>query len=106
MCEQIFATDFHLSCSFPMKLKSEAHGALPLLFQQDRVMSSIICDNAKDMILGEFSRKLKEASCHLRQTDPFTPLSNAAESEIKKLKKGSGGKLMNLVLQINFGMIA
>ena len=46
------------------------------------------------MILGEFNRKLKEASCHLQQTEPFTPWSNAAKREIKNLKKGSGRKLV------------
>ena len=39
------------------------------------------------------NRKLKEASFHLRQTEPFTPQLNAAEIEIKKLKKGSGRKI-------------
>ena len=79
----------------PMKLKSEAHEALFLLFQQDGVPSAVICSNAKDMILGEFNRKLKEASCHLRQKEPFTPWSNAARREIKTLmKKGFSRKLI------------
>ena len=55
---------------------------------------AIICDNAKEMILCEFNRKLKDASCHLRQTEPFTPWLNAAKREIKELKKGSGRKLL------------
>ena len=53
-----------------MKVRSEAHEALSLLFQRDRVPPAIICDNAKEMILGEVNRKLKEALCHLRQTEP------------------------------------
>ena len=32
--------------------------------------------------------------CHLKQTKPFTPWLNAAEREIKELKKGSGRKLI------------
>ena len=59
-----------------MKPKSEAHEALPPLFQQDGVPPAIICDNAKEMILDEFNKKLKEALCHLRQTEPFTPWLN------------------------------
>ena len=62
---QIFATNFGWSQSFSMKVKSEAYEALFLLFQWDRVPPAIICDNAKEMILGEFNRKLKEALCHL-----------------------------------------
>ena len=59
-CVQIFATDFGWSHSFPVMLKSEAHEELYLLFQQDGVPSAVICDNAKEMILHEFNRKLKE----------------------------------------------
>ena len=76
-----------------MKLKSEAHETLSLLFQQDGVPPSVICDNAKEMILGEFNRKLKEALCHLRQTEPFTPGLNAAKRKIKDLK-GYGRKVI------------
>ena len=63
-----------------MKLKSEAHELLSLLFQQDGVPPVITCDNAKEMILGEFNKKLKEASCHLKQMEPFAPCFNAARS--------------------------
>ena len=70
-----------------MKLKSKAHEALSLLFLQDGVPLAITHDNTKEMVLSEFNRKFKEASFHLRQTEPFTPWSNAAEREIKELKK-------------------
>ena len=33
-----------------MKLKSEAHEALSLLFQQDGILPAIICDDAKEKI--------------------------------------------------------
>ena len=46
------------------------------------------------MVLGEFNRKFKEASYHLKQTEQFTPWSNAAEREMKELKKGSGRKFI------------
>ena len=55
-CTQIFATNFGWSHSFPMKLKSEAHEGLSLFFQWDGVPPAVICDNAKEMILGEFNR--------------------------------------------------
>ena len=55
---------------------------------------AIICNNIKEMILDKFYRKLKEASCHLRQTEPFTPWSNAAEREKKELKQGYVRKLI------------
>ena len=77
-----------------MKLKSEAHEALSLLFQWDGMPSTVICDNSKEMVLGEFNRILKEALCHLKQMEPFTPWSNEAKKEMKNLKKGSGRKLI------------
>ena len=52
----------------------------------------MICDNAKKMIQGEFNRKLKQASCHLRQTEPFTSWSNECKRKVKELKKGSEWK--------------
>ena len=36
------------------------------------------------MIQGKFSQKLKEAACHLKQLQTYTPWSNAAEREIKQ----------------------
>ena len=33
-------------------------------------------------------------SCHLRQTKPFTPWSNAAKRKRRELKKGSGRKMI------------
>ena len=77
-----------------MKLNSEAHEALSLLFQWEGVPPAVTWDNAKEMVLGEFNRKFKEALYCLKQTETFTPWLNAAEREIKALKKGSGKKLI------------
>ena len=75
-----------------MKVKSEDHGALSLLFQWDGVLPTKIV--TQEMILGEFNGKLKDTSCHLRQTEPFIPLLNAADIKIKKLKNGSVTKFI------------
>ena len=88
-CAQIFATDFGRSCLFLMKQKNRANETLSLLFQLDVVPPTVICDNAKEMDLGEFNWKLN----HLKQMEPFTPLMNAAK-KIKELKRGSGRKLI------------
>ena len=94
-CAPFFAIAFGWSCAFPLKLKSDAHEALSSLYEQDGVPPVIKDNSAKEMILGDFNRELKETLCHLRQTEPFTPWSNEAEQEIKELKKGSGRKLTN-----------
>ena len=66
------------------------------LFAVDGVPPACKCNNAKEMIQGKFHQKLKDAACHLKQLEPYTSLSNAAEreiKEIKELKKGAGNKL-------------
>ena len=46
------------------------------------------------MMQGKFHHKLKDAACHLKQLEPCTSWSNAAERKIKELKKGAGCKLL------------
>ena len=65
-----------------------------LAFMKDGVSPTCICDNAKELVQGKFHQKLKEAVCHLKQLEPYTPWSIAAEREIKELKKGAGHKLL------------
>ena len=77
-----------------MASRSEAHEMLSLLFVRDGVPQTCICDNARELVQGKFHQKLKEAACHLKQLEPYTPLSNAAVREIKELKKGAGCKLL------------
>ena len=80
--------------AFPMKKKSEAHETLSLLFARDGVPPSIIVDGAKEQILGEFKRKARQAECHLKQLEPFTPWANAAEGAIRELKRGFARKMV------------
>ena len=47
-----------------------------------------------EMIQGEFSRKFKEASCYIQQTEPFTPWLVAGEKEIKELKSNFERKMI------------
>ena len=77
-----------------MESRSEAHETLLLLFVRDGVPPTHICSNAKEILQGKFSQKCNEASCHLKQLEPYTPWSNAAEREIEELKKGAGCKLL------------
>ena len=86
-----FCNQFWLVILIP---NEEAHEVLSLLFQWDGVPPEIICDSAKEMIIGSFNMKLKEASFNLKQIEPFSPWSNAATREMTNLKKGSGRKLI------------
>jgi hypothetical protein len=54
----------------------------------------MVMDGAKAQIQGDFRRKLREAGCHIRQTEPHTPKSNAAEGSIRELKRGVGREMV------------
>jgi hypothetical protein len=90
---QIFATDFGWSRSYPMLHKGEAHKALGLLFAWESVPPKMIVDNKKEMNMGEFAQKCKEALYYLRSMEPHSPWSNSTKHEIRELKKGAARKL-------------
>ncbi|KAL7479384.1 hypothetical protein ACHAW6_005116 [Cyclotella cf. meneghiniana] len=53
----------------------------------------MVVDAAKEMKLGEFAQKCKEATCYLWGTETYSQWSNFAEHEIRELKKGAARKL-------------
>ena len=65
-----------------------------LLFARYDVLSACICDNAKEMIQGKCHQKLEDAGCQFKYLEPFISWLNAAEREIKELKKEVGPKLL------------
>ena len=77
-----------------MQKKSLAHEGLSLLFQREGVPNTMIMDGAKEQIMGDFRRKCREAGARIKQTEPYTPWSNAAEAAIRELKKGVGQQMV------------
>ena len=73
--------------------KFAAYEILSLLFVRDGIPQTCICNNAKEMIQVDFYQKLKGTVCHLKQLEPYTLWSNAAQCDVKELKKGSHHKL-------------
>jgi hypothetical protein len=69
---QVFCTGFGFVRAFPMKLEKEAHEALSLLFHIYGVPNVMVLDGAKAQTEGEFRRKLCDADCHIKQTEPNT----------------------------------
>jgi hypothetical protein len=91
---QIFTTDFGFVRAFPMKLESEAHEALSLLFHRDGVPNVMVMDGSKAQVEGDFRRKLRDAGCHIKQTEPHIQSSNMGEGAVRELKKGVGRQMM------------
>jgi hypothetical protein len=77
-----------------MKLESEAHEALSLLFHRYGVPNVMVMDGAKAQTEGEFRRKLRHVGCHIKQTEPHTQSSNMGEGGVRELKRGVGRKMM------------
>jgi transposase len=77
-----------------MRKKSEAHEGLSLLFQREGVPNTLIMDNSKEQLLGNFRKKCREAGARVKQTEPYSPWSNSAEAAIRELKKGVGRQMV------------
>jgi hypothetical protein len=91
---QIWCTDFGFVRSFPMKKESESHEALSLLFHRDGVPNVMVMDGAKAQIEGQFRKKLRDAGCHIKQTEPHTKSSNMGEGGVSDLKRGVGRQML------------
>ena len=73
----------------PMTVKSKAHDALLLILQRVRALCAMIVDGSKEQVGKTFCRKLQQADCQLRQTEPYSPWQQAAEGAICKVKHAS-----------------
>ena len=69
-----------------MDKKGGAHEAISMLFQRYGVPPNIIVDGSKEETLGFFKRKVAEAGCHLRHTEPESPWQMAAKGGRKMTK--------------------
>ena len=90
---QVFCSRNGWTRAFPLEKEAHAHEALSLLFQRDGAPNTMIMDGARAQIMGNFKKKLKEAHVHIRQIEPHSPWSNAAEGAIRELKRGTGREL-------------
>ena len=70
---QVYGTIFGWARSHPMKLKSESHKTLSVLFKRDGLPPEIVMDGSNEHNIGKFHQKLKDACCYKRQTEPYSP---------------------------------
>ncbi len=89
---QAYATSFGWARAHPMKRKGDTHETLSIVFQRDGVPPTMVTNDSKEQTKGEFRRKIKEADCHPRVTEPYSPWQQAAEGCICELKRGSSRK--------------
>jgi hypothetical protein len=95
---QVYSTSFRWARTHPMKCKGEAHETSPLICHLDGVLPTMVVDNSKEQTLGKFQRKLREADCHHRVTEPYSLWQQATEGCICKLKWGPSRKMLQMGL--------
>ena len=93
---QVFATRFGWVRVFPMRTKSAAHEGLSLLAQRDGVPPVLVMDGAREQTMGEFRRKAREMGTRVKQTEPYSPWQNAAESAIREVKRAAGRRMSKM----------
>jgi hypothetical protein len=91
---QVFCTANGWTGAFPIAKEKDAHEAILLLFHRNGLPNVVVMDGAKAHIEGGLRRKLRKAGCHIKQTEPRTPKSNAAEGSIRELKRGVGCEMV------------
>jgi hypothetical protein len=91
---QVFCDGAGWGRAFPMKKEKEAHEELSLLFHRNGVPNVMVMDGAKAQVQGEFRRKLRDAGCHIRQTEPHTQSSNMGEGGVRELNQGVGMQML------------
>jgi transposase InsO family protein len=60
---------------------------LDLFLGRYGVPEALISDGAKAYTGGEFRKKAKQAGIICKLTDPYSPLQNRSESEIREVKR-------------------
>ena len=80
--------------AYPVAKKSDAHETLSLLFAQEGVPSTLVMDGTREQVMGKFVQKARQADCHVKQTELYSPWQNAAEGTLRELKKSAGQKMI------------
>jgi hypothetical protein len=93
-CAQVYSMSFGWARAHLMSRKGEAHETLSLLFHRDGVPPTMVLDGSKEQCKGDFKRKLHEADCHARQSEPYSPWQQATEGCIRELKRGVSCKMI------------
>lgn len=76
---QLFCNNGNYTKNYNMKEKGHAHHALDGFFHDVGIPSEILTDGAKELTLGEWSKKCRKHRVHQRTTEPHTPWQNIAE---------------------------
>ena len=82
-CAQIFSHPSGWCRAFPCVKKSHTHEGFSLIFKRYGVPNEMVIDGSKEQSLGEFKRKCRECSCHIKQIEPYSHWCNSCEVSMK-----------------------
>jgi hypothetical protein len=71
-----------------------AHEALSLLFHRYGVPNVMVMDGANAQVKWQFRKRLCDAGCRIKQTEPHTQSSNMGEGGVHELKRGVGRQML------------
>ena len=83
----IFGADNGWCRAHPIRTKGQAPEALSILFHRDGVPPALIVDGAKEFVSIDYKKRVRQAGCDFRTTEPYSPWQNTAEGTIRELKK-------------------
>jgi Reverse transcriptase (RNA-dependent DNA polymerase) len=84
---QVYVTEFDWVKVYPMQSKADAHLTLDLLHHDYGAFHTMIPDDAKELILGDFAHKLRKVSTYIHPIEAYTPNQNKAEATIRIVKQ-------------------
>ena len=89
-CRQVFANEVDFVKFYPMIAAKDAHLALTRLFHEVGVPSLVISDGGKNLLEGEFARKVRRAGYNIKGTEAYTQRQNRAEGAWHEVKRDIG----------------
>ena len=88
-CAQVYCTEFNWGRVYPMQKKSLTHTTLKRLYQEVGVPHTMIVDNSKEQIHGDFKKLLSEAGTRLSRIERISPWMQRAEGYIREVKRAA-----------------
>ena len=94
-CIQLFTNKGGFIRCYPMADKSQSHHALRRFLFEIGIPSSLMTDNALELVQGEWRKLCNRHNIHMKSTEPHSPWQNLAESAGGYMKRNVS-RLMGL----------
>ena len=91
---QVYTTGFHWCRVHPMKLKSDAHDSLSLLFQRDGVPQKMIMDCSKEQSLGRFKKEMPGCGLSHQANRTLVFMAKCCQRCHQRTEKAAGRKMV------------